>query len=376
MPRTSGNQIVTTLLIVSLSVCCTVLSPDRALAKVSGECANCHTMHTSQSGGVPAGWDLAGGPRRSLIANSCVGCHSDTSSPVKQLGASRVPVVFITGGEPADYLAGGNFWWVATGKGADDTKGHNVLGISGVDQHLTQAPGNVNGGGLCASHGCHGSLARENTVVTGLGSGCEGCHLKVRHHAEDRNDPVGGGYRVSAASQGYYRFLGGHQGAALVDRGAQGIEDGDWQRLSLATKDKHNEYMGKPGGNDDHTTLDNGTVSAYCCGCHGDFHLQSSGTAWIRHPSDAVLPDRTHDSEYEAYTQYDPSAPVARQGLTAVSNAVTKGSDVVMCLSCHRPHGSPNKDILRWNYDGMVAGTQGGSAGTGCFVCHTGKDGV
>lgn len=340
--------------------------PVTSLAKVTGPCANCHTMHNSQGGS-----ELPGGPKASLLANSCVGCHSDSNLPIKPLGSSSVPVVFITGGEPSDYLAGGNFWWVADQGGNDDSKGHNVLGISGVDS-LTQAPGNVYGG--CATDGCHGSLAKEG--VPGLGSGCEGCHLRVRHHAEDRNEPVAGGYKVTTSDQGYYRFLAGHMFGE--GHGVSGIEDASWQKLSEATANKHNEYLGKSGGSDAFTSLStSSTVTAYCCGCHAEFHKTSSGSSWIRHPSDAVLPDRTPDSEYEAYTVFNPSAPVARPSLTVVSNTVYKGADMVMCLSCHRPHGSPYEDLLRWNYkDQMNAGTDGPGAGTGCFVCHTTKDGV
>ena len=79
------------------------------------------------------------------------------------------------------------------------------------------------------------------------------------------------------------------------------------------------------------------------------------------------------DATHAAYTSYNPVVPVARPSLTAVSSTVTPGTDMVMCLSCHVPHGSPNDDLLRWDYNGMVAGG-GGDDGTGCFVCHTEKD--
>jgi predicted CXXCH cytochrome family protein len=49
---------------------------------------------------------------------------------------------------------------------------------------------------------------------------------------------------------------------------------------------------------------------------------------------------------------------------------------IVLCLSCHRAHGSAHDDLLRWDYAGMQAGTTGAEAGSGCFICHTTKDGV
>ena len=117
------------------------------------------------------------------------------------------------------------------------------------------------------------------------------------------------------------------------------------------------------------------TMTAYCTGCHGNFHTQVDVNAnWIRHPSDAILPTT---GEYAAYTTYDPIAPVARPSLTTIGTAetVVPGTDMVMCLSCHRAHGSPYDDMLRWNYDpGTKAGGGGVSDGTGCFVCHTEKD--
>lgn len=355
-----------------------------AAAKVTGVCSNCHTMHDSQGGTAMA----TGGPHATLLMNSCVGCHSSgDSSTTYALGGSNVPVVNYTGGsEPTDYLAGGNFYWVADNGGNEDAKGHNVLGISAEDAYLTlsgpeEAPGNQIGG-TCGTTGCHSSLARENTRIPELGSGCEGCHLRVKHHADDRNDPVTGGYRVTTDDQGCYRFLVAHSGDNHVkDFGVHGIEDGDWQQLSQASANKHNEYIGVDGYNNTYINLSpsNPTVTAFCCGCHGEFHKEQDGAGnWIRHPSDAVIP-ATGEYQYAfasagdgAAGIYDPLVPVAKPSLTAVSSDVNLGTDMVMCLSCHRPHGSPYDDLLRWDYSEMNAG--GGDNATGCFACHTTKD--
>ena len=159
--------------------------------------------------------------------------------------------------------------------------------------------------------------------------------------------------------------------------GVEGIEDDDWQYTNSSTD--HNEYLGFVGSNNATSSgfynLDN-TMTAYCCGCHGGFHTQDDSGLWVRHPSDAYLPGGT--TEYAAYTTYSPEAPVARpdlDGWTIPSSTVTPdgATDMVMCLSCHRAHGSPYDDMLRWDYDGQVAGG-GGDDGTGCFTCHTTKD--
>ena len=157
--------------------------------------------------------------------------------------------------------------------------------------------------------------------------------------------------------------------------GVEGIEDDDWQYTTSASD--HNEYLGAVG---DPTGsggfIVGNTMTGYCTGCHGLFHVEQDGdAAWIRHPSDAVIPD---SGEYQYYTVYDPLTPVARpslDGWTAPSGTVTPGTDLVMCLSCHRAHGSPYPDMLRWDYDSQVAGGGGGGAdNTGCFTCHTEKD--
>jgi predicted CXXCH cytochrome family protein len=114
-------------------------------------------------------------------------------------------------------------------------------------------------------------------------------------------------------------------------------------------------------------------MTAFCCGCHGAFHDEKDASGnWIRHPSDAVLGGA--GTEYAGYTTYDPVVPVARASLSTVKSTVSGSGgdgDMVMCLSCHRAHGSPYPDMLRWDNDNMVAG--GGGTG-GCFTCHTEKD--
>ena len=341
-------------------------------ARVTGPCANCHTMHTSQDGVVV----YPDGPYDCLLAGDCVGCHSnDGSSTTYLLGTSIVPVVNYTSGEPSEYLAGGNFYWVANSGGNDDAKGHNVLGIADEDVAIPRtvgAPGNQYGGG-CQTNGCHGSLA---IAISGqdasLNGGCQGCHLKVRHHA---NDGTGAFKYVNSETQGWYRFLARHSGTAVTNNGVEGIEDADWQATTGATD--HNEYLGIPVDKTGSTSLTNGSMTAFCCGCHGNFHIQStvaSGDPWIRHPSDFVIPS---EGEYSDITTYAPLSPVARPaGFAWVAGVpspdAADGTDMVMCLSCHRPHGSPYADLLRWNYAATEAGS--GTSDTGCFYCHTTKN--
>jgi len=338
-----------------------------ASAKVTGTCGNCHTMHNSQNGSA-----LNSDTIETLLVDDCVGCHSAADGSTWKDATTGAPIVYNIA-EPsfnaAKGLAGGNFYWVAQG---DDTKGHNIFSDN-PDGALSSAPG---GYITCGTNACHQNLhlpATSQTADLEGKYGCNGCHLNVAHHATDGSS---GTYKlVTTAAQGWYRFLSGHISGS--GHGVEGGEDPDWQ--VAATSSVHNEYLGQvdssgigwgfSGNRLGHTT------TAFCTGCHGVFHKeQSSGGKWIRHPSDAYLPG---DAQYGSYTVYDPIAPVARETLPATPDSTVTadgGTDMVMCLSCHRPHGSEYSDLLRWNYDTMVAGG-GGADGTGCFVCHTNKDG-
>ncbi len=342
-------------------------APGAGQARVVGECGNCHTTHNSQ-GAVPL-WDqipLRGGPGEFLTKVKCLACHAaNDSSTTGQLGQNVVPIVY-NSVQPAALTAGGNFFYVES---RGDAFGHNVVA---EDATLASAPGA--GAVACGFGGCHTSLASvrlgpEQAPVQG--NGCIACHV-ARHHAPD---PAPG--QPTTQENGYYRFLGsptwGANGAYHVERpGVAGIEDGDWE-LTVSPSD-HNEYLDtdRPGaapGGDYGVPMG---ISDFCAGCHQSYHswslLDPNRTAtgrWLRHPAgDHALPAT---GEYALYTAYNPQVPVARSTLGTVSAIVTPGVDRVMCLSCHRAHGSPYRKMLRWDYAHMAPGT-------GCFVCHTSKN--
>jgi hypothetical protein len=93
------------------------------------------------------------------------------------------------------------------------------------------------------------------------------------------------------------------------------------------------------------------------------------------------MPER---GEYRFYNpkdngKYNPLVPVARGSAPKKSSSmVIPGSTsatgaIVMCLSCHRAHGSNYPDILRFNYSAID--TDNGNNDVGCFVCHASKNG-
>ena len=152
------------------------------------------------------------------------------------------------------------------------------------------------------------------------------------------------------------------------DNYVDGIESPDWEQNPSLTN--HNVYKGTanpddydwggalPGLSEVHT------ISAFCSGCHENFHGDmGSSSPWIRHPNDILLPTTGDYAAYDPTVNYSNEVPVAYTDPTTP----TRATAVVMCLSCHRAHGSPYPDMLRFDYDGMLTGE-------GCFVCHTTKD--
>jgi predicted CXXCH cytochrome family protein len=353
-----------------------------AYAKVTGVCSNCHTMHNSQNGsdvlrtGSGVGWDgsghLTGGslqsaPAGNLLVTSCVGCHSSTTAETKlTIGSSTIPIVYNTVA-PTTPLSGGNFYWVAS----DDTKGHNVYGIAGQDSHLNDAPGR--NPGACSDVGvCHSTLAAPPSANNYNRGGCQGCHVFTYHHEDN----------------GVYRFLKGHgpsppisltqarKNITIYTDYVTGVEDSDWE-YTKSTSD-HNFYKGTANvySSTGSGLTNQKTVTAFCAGCHRIFHGpyygggstegMGNGSPWLRHPTDITLPTTGEYNNYDPTNNYSTEAPVAWVN----PSSPTRAQAIVMCLSCHRPHGSDQPDLLRWDYDTMIV--EGGGSG-GCFVCHTTK---
>jgi hypothetical protein len=331
-------------------------------------------MHNSQQGAAVAFTRDASGqqiltemPFNKLLKTDCVGCHSDPGSEtIVTIGQARTPIVFNMvepvyppDGSSSSTLAGGNFYWAAQ----DDQFGHNIHGISEPDARLgggVLAPGGDIGADACAT--CHRTLATELT-------GCNGCHVPL-HHATGNNE-------VAGREEGWYRFLG-----SVMQRdadfgptpdGVVGIEDPDWEQKPSATL--HNTYQGAVGPTVSY--LDTGSISQKCAGCHGLFHSETaSNSVWIRHPVDLTIPDT---GEFSAFTTYDPLVPVARQNVNIADanfSSISHGSDLVSCISCHRPHGSPYPAMLRWAYRSWPGDDPytGAPTVSGCAVCHTSKD--
>ncbi len=358
---------------------------------ISGACVNCHTMHNSQNGTRMADQDT---PYGYLLRAGCISCHTGSTGETNSYTA---PIVFHTtapGGQGAsNTLAGGDFYWVATGYGATDSRGHNVAGIVGQDVaiaanlgytppgwHAGATPGALNDGQI------NNGVATWSAQLNCAGQlGCHGNHsavgdfpgIKGAHHG---NTGVTATQASSPTTVGNsFRFLSG----------IKGLEQSRWNWNEDSSS--HNEYYGYNDLTVRSSTAagyaDKGTISYLCAECHGVYHSYiddaTLGTPWLRHPTDIVL-GRGAGTEYSAYNPdagnaYSVQAPVARGTVPATSSAIVLPNDgsgvtgaIVSCLSCHRAHGSNQADLLRWDYTTMIAGS--GTADTGCFTCHTTKN--
>ena len=306
-------------------------------------CANCHTMHNSQAGIAV----VAGGAQESLLNDTCYGCHTGTN-----VGGSRPYVLQV--GAPSS-LAGGSFYWVASGL---DSQGHNIDGVTA--QASRTPPGgselfdSFNPLTCAGTKGCHGDTAFANEIQS----------ISRSHHADDTL-PIDG---LTVPTS--YRFL----------KGIVGLEDSDWE-FTVSSAD-HNQYKGFARNTD--TDPDSTSISSFCARCHGDFHSGGGNAGvsdgifgndpWIRHPVDYDM--NGLGGEYAGYggggNSYNVVTPVGSDNMAAgVKNTVlaVAGDAIIVCVSCHRAHGSPNPSSLRWDYQSWPAGGY-----YGCGDCHTAKN--
>ncbi len=350
--------------------------PIPLFAEITVDCLNCHTMHNSQDGGAISASGAAPYLLKAEGNTPCWGCHAQ---------GAAYNIDSVTGAPQVRHkntsdLAGGNFAYITgdkEGKTGDTiTRGHNVIDTGVIDNNFSSGifpPGDefsqsgdgfTNTSFTCAGKfGCHGDRSVEDGNLA-----IRGAHHTITNALKFGSiDENAQGSTVGTS----YRFL----------LGVKGGEDSDWQ--ATVSADDHNEYKGATSGVESTKLAPGGnTVSGFCAECHGNFHGDATDTGgislWKRHPTDISLPGT--GTEYAVFTNYRPETPVARTEIPgSPSNTVDPTGttdDIVMCLSCHMVHASPYSDILRWNYEDMVVGTTGDAAGTGCFACHSSKDGV
>ena len=416
-----------------LAAAAMLVLPAGAAGSIQGDCSDCHTMHNSSAGDPVAVQGLGGetqdGSNQNLLKMDCVACHAkDPDGPkiVVLEGGSIVPQVYH--GDSSD-LAGGNFKHIADGT---SRKGHNVIDLFGIgDTDNTGTYGAPPGmhdepthgqyfspGGAafatftCAgSVGCHGTRNQAGVTLDNKGTDDPSddeyvfsgrltgiAAISGAHHnsSDGKKDPASAvmdaGAHDGAQVAASYRFILGLKGTGNIAA--------RWQNLDSGS---HNEYFSSSspltGGSttceichveggvkieeqlytEGKIRLPNQSVGDFCITCHGNFHSLGKGGsvlgnnggsgAFLRHPSDYVIPNR---GEYADYIEYSSTAPVARPVLYDEASAtVVPGTDMVTCLSCHQAHATKHDGMLRFDYAALVAGNT--STNEGCLACHTAK---
>ena len=255
-----------------------------------------------------------------LITDSCVDCHvvhawQDETERDRAVDRAGVPAAATAKGYPGLYASVLEEACEACHAHANShtlsKAGLNTVPIvrTGQEPDIALAGGNF----YYSSGGLHLEKA---------GGSCTSCHRDVRHHA---------------TSPGY-RFLGPD---------IEGIGDPQYEH-----GDGHNIY--KSG-------------DQYCSACHANFcgaKNQKAEGAWIRHPTNTPLP---MEGQYKGYV-YRKDIPVGYPDPLGPDRSTAR----VMCISCHRPHGTPYANLLRWNYRAM--GARDGKNDNGCFACHRQED--
>lgn len=292
---------------------------------VTGSCVNCHTMHNSQNG-VNMNGTTTANPQL-LKSTGCTGCHAstdeNTASGLPAAGTLAPQVDNVLAGTAASFVLNGGFF---TKEANISTQMHNVVGVANIaDANLTVAPGGA-----------------MNTQIT-----CENCHTNSGHHMT-----VAGTYRMLTGANTTV--------SAQTDYGAQAVA------TALVGTRSENQY-------------DATAMNAFCASCHGGFHQSATpesaaGTqrgavagTWLRHPTDIVV---TNSGTYPSIvtTTVGGSSDAVLLGSNDGTPAIADAG-VVMCLSCHVPHGGPYADLLSFNYAAENAGDT--TAQTGCEKCHS-----
>ncbi|MEW5800846.1 MAG: cytochrome c3 family protein [bacterium] len=383
-------------------------------AGVKGPCSECHTMHNSQEGvsvNEIEGTDV--GPQAYLIKgadvsakNPCLGCHKRNDDgryfkdPQDEYDAPQVNVD--PNANDNKLSAAGTYYYVTKGKddagGKSCRKGHNVVGMGDSDDNEDELLGITPPGG---TDDCIGGADKQLTCA-----GVSGCHGK--RDVEDPLVSIKGGHHSPATEAYEDRFRDGNTIASsyrmlyhVKGRVASNWEFGDHTNKFLRQEDLAGEDVNIYQGTDKElqgSKTDPGpdrSINGLCGECHGckeddsengfhsfkglkgtDTQSDEMASPWKRHPTDIAM-RQDAESEYKDYpgdpgADYSQEVPVGFPSITrgGGSGELQKAKRVVLCVSCHRAHGSPYDDALRWDYSKMsTTSTDGG----GCFRCHTKK---
>jgi hypothetical protein len=290
-------------------------------------CNGCHVTHGGESGGALVG---PSADRGLLIAESatdvCLVCHARAAGAVLGTDARTPPpetgpgnFVFLTEDNLNDAPGG------ALKPILGDAAGHNVV-----------APGH----GLRADP--RHSVAPGGTFPSAK-LGCTACH-----------DPHG---------NASFRML----------RGVGPVWDGV-ATFTRPAPDAVGTDVGSGPESPTHHTAYRAGMSEWCGNCHGQYHRSGGGSAFV-HPVDRTLGDKVtrryeeyagdaHPTSGVAARAYLPEVPFEDPASSTNSTSGPTPSSRVMCLSCHRAHGSSAPAAGRWDFKVALLAEDGRASGS------------
>lgn len=345
-----AKWVASALVVVLAAVAFMLFTTDRSTATHERNaliCYNCHTMHYSEEGAVPAR-ATAGGPFASLLIDYkdnlpainviCLKCHDDRAGD-----SSGAPTVYSVNNLDLTYYPGGDFNLVSAGGelGHFKKSGANMI----VDDSPDPAPG--------------GSAGANNPDSNELR--CWSCH-----------DP-----HNSSSGASDFRLL--------RKRPKDGTGTDEYSAADITVVASAGTFVTEAGT--DHSVFVSG-ISEWCGACHSNpgggtgFHGDAlgdldvgDGTNWIRHPTDHLL-DGTQGTEYDNGGDDDWHIPLqdddADWSTFTADHVAAGGGDSVMCLSCHRSHvGRAPGGVATYYDDGLRFDTSVGmDSDTECNKCH------
>lgn len=296
-------------------------------------CDGCHSMHNSADNARKGSATAADLMKGSDASSTCLNCHNGSPGSYHIATANGTTL-----------SQGGDFFWVKTtydspnGRGGFVTSkaenhGHNIVA---ADFSFVADPTNVT---------APGGTMPSNTL------GCTSCH--------DPHGQVNGGTANGTAP---ISVSGSYGAAAPVDGSIRGnfrlLGDAGYKQINAAAPIATSKNA--TAGTKSYGAWTNyGTgMSGWCLSCHTSLNDNTN-----MHPTNVSVPNtynsyvKTGDFTGTAATAFDSLVPFERgiadgadPALVADSTmGVVGASDKVMCLTCHRAHGSAFENALRWD---------------------------
>lgn len=353
------------------------------------------------------------------ITDLCLSCHMDGRNtpqtadlPDLASGEWTAPIVMTaTGVRPEGIsMPAGDFYW----SNLDPKKGHNPAYTRGSGIPTSQAMmadpvlGSIPPGGTIAEpewscHSCHGSHSRFDAE--------NGAWRQLKRKINNKN--ITGDVSLFGVES--------TTGNVPQDPAFEPLKSnsrGDFQGNTYVSSRKDGNPLEGADlfqpESDTNKNVYRGGFSSFCSACHGNFHGGNNetgtydngrsrvGGAWVKHPSNMRLGESSKYGE-GAYTAaitnmqgtnpnpagYDWKYPLVKADydftvksveVSAQSRSVS-GDDRIMCLTCHKAHATPFRNMTRWEVkahsfiangeiDFTGEASNGDNPAYGCGKCH------